>query len=401
MTHQDGSKKEELASLRSLLDSQTVASAALQNSEAMMTMERLRTVMGASVTPRLGEIGSIVAGFQNSEVTRTMERLKAAMGTSAFRTLGEFNPAIAALQNSELTRTTALLKAAIGTPVIPKLGEVGSIVDGLKNSEVTKMMERIRTVMGPSVIPRLGEISPAIAALQSPDVAKTMERLKGAMGMSVMPRLGEIGSVVAALQNSEVTKMMERMKSQGMMMPPGVSAEAVASIAVALVNGTTELVGESDAAVLGKASEIGAEIEKTIELDKLSASAKRVLFYIFDKLFVPFLIGYFLLVCQEHRAAAKEKMKGLSCPQEVRSAIRSGAGTFDKGILSGCRVVIGDRLSLRVSPNIKSDVIAELPVGAWLEVLDKSQRAWLRVEVEVDGELLQGWVFRRYTATFK
>jgi len=36
-----------------------------------------------------------------------------------------------------------------------------------------------------------------------------------------------------------------------------------------------------------------------------------------------------------------------------------------------------------------------------VELIDRSNRSWLFVEVEVDGELIQGWVSRKYTVYFK
>jgi len=50
---------------------------------------------------------------------------------------------------------------------------------------------------------------------------------------------------------------------------------------------------------------------------------------------------------------------------------------------------------------MKSEIITSLPIGSLVEVLDSSNRSWLLVEVEVNGELEQGWVFRRYTTYFK
>lgn len=50
---------------------------------------------------------------------------------------------------------------------------------------------------------------------------------------------------------------------------------------------------------------------------------------------------------------------------------------------------------------MKSEVITTLPIGALVEVIDKSHRSWLLVEAEIDGELEQGWVSRRYTSYFK
>ena len=50
---------------------------------------------------------------------------------------------------------------------------------------------------------------------------------------------------------------------------------------------------------------------------------------------------------------------------------------------------------------MKSEIITALPIGSLVEVIDKSHRSWLLVEVEIDGVLEQGWVSRRYTAYFK
>ena len=50
---------------------------------------------------------------------------------------------------------------------------------------------------------------------------------------------------------------------------------------------------------------------------------------------------------------------------------------------------------------MKSEIITILPVGTLVEIIDKSDRSWLLVEVEIDGVLEQGWISRRYTAYFK
>ncbi len=52
---------------------------------------------------------------------------------------------------------------------------------------------------------------------------------------------------------------------------------------------------------------------------------------------------------------------------------------------------------IHVAPNAKSGVLFELPIGAWIRVLEK-KRSWLLVEVETgESSLLRGWISLRAT----
>lgn len=50
---------------------------------------------------------------------------------------------------------------------------------------------------------------------------------------------------------------------------------------------------------------------------------------------------------------------------------------------------------------MKSKIITELPIGTLVEIIDKTNRSWLFVEVELDGEYKQGWISQRLTIYFK
>jgi hypothetical protein len=50
---------------------------------------------------------------------------------------------------------------------------------------------------------------------------------------------------------------------------------------------------------------------------------------------------------------------------------------------------------------MKSNVITGLPIGTLVDVIDKANRSWLLVEVEVNGSIEQGWISRRHTVFFK
>ena len=58
-------------------------------------------------------------------------------------------------------------------------------------------------------------------------------------------------------------------------------------------------------------------------------------------------------------------------------------------------------LNFRDEPSMNSNVIDSLPIGTTVRVINKSDRSWLLVEVEINGELEQGWVLRCYTTYFK
>ena len=70
---------------------------------------------------------------------------------------------------------------------------------------------------------------------------------------------------------------------------------------------------------------------------------------------------------------------------------------FDKNLLKNYRVIIGSQINLRNEPSIKSNIITTLPIGTLVEIVEKYNRSWLLIEVEINGEVEQGWILRRYT----
>jgi len=98
---------------------------------------------------------------------------------------------------------------------------------------------------------------------------------------------------------------------------------------------------------------------------------------------------------------ARNELKSVSTLTEIRSFTRTANMKFDRTALTGFRVTTANSLKLRKSPNMSAETIDYLPLGTLAEVIDRSNRSWLFVEVELDGELTQGWVSRKYTAYFK
>lgn len=88
-------------------------------------------------------------------------------------------------------------------------------------------------------------------------------------------------------------------------------------------------------------------------------------------------------------------------PAEIKSYTRKPIPGINKNLLKGYRVVTGADVHLRKDPSMKSDIITTLTRGQLLAVLDKSNRSWIFVKVEIEREEFVGWVSRRYTAYFK
>lgn len=65
-------------------------------------------------------------------------------------------------------------------------------------------------------------------------------------------------------------------------------------------------------------------------------------------------------------------------------------------LLSGHRVLIRDKVNLRTQPSEKSEIKALPKIGAVLEVLEDGE-VWIRVSIDVSGEIVEGWIARRYT----
>ena len=75
---------------------------------------------------------------------------------------------------------------------------------------------------------------------------------------------------------------------------------------------------------------------------------------------------------------------------------------IDRNFFRNARITTQQE-SLYTSPHIKHDVIETLEQHKFLEVLHEPNlhKSWLKVRVEIDGEILEGYVLRRYTSTIK
>lgn len=144
-------------------------------------------------------------------------------------------------------------------------------------------------------------------------------------------------------------------------------------------------------------SELSNEIKLGTDFALYSKKTQKLLVYLYHFYLLPVLLG----LVTYHVLQAQEESKVLETKQEVRAFVRSPPSTFDRQALKGHRFTIVNLLNFRDKPSMNSNVVDSLPIGTTVRVVNKSDRSWLLVEVEINGELEVGWVLRRYTTYFK
>ena len=156
---------------------------------------------------------------------------------------------------------------------------------------------------------------------------------------------------------------------------------------LAIIIFTSTLVGNKD-------------ITATLNLSLFSDQFITITLYFYQRIFEPFIVSYSAAHIYSLNQAKKE-LKEVKSKSDARAFTRKNHSSFNRSLLKGFRVAIVDSLELKESPNVGANIIETLGIGTLLQVLDKTDRSWLLVEVEIDGELEQGWVLRRYTTYFK
>lgn len=148
-------------------------------------------------------------------------------------------------------------------------------------------------------------------------------------------------------------------------------------------------------------SELSDEIRSGKDFSLYSDEDKKYLSYIYHSYLLPFMFLIVGILIAPHVQQAQAELEGLTTQKEVNAFTRSPPVTFDRRALKGHRFTTISLLNLRDKPSMNSNVIESLPIGTIARVISKSDRSWLLVEVEINGELEQGWILRRYTTYFK
>ena len=146
---------------------------------------------------------------------------------------------------------------------------------------------------------------------------------------------------------------------------------------------------------------LSEELEAATDYNLLTDKAKKRLLYLYHTYIVPILVGFLFLYIQNNQELAQLEFDKAKTPSEVRTIARSPNKNFSHKALSGFRVTTAEGLNIRDEPSMKSDVVGFLPLGTVVDVIDKSNRSWLLVEVEIEEEMIVGWIGRAHTKYFK
>ena len=146
--------------------------------------------------------------------------------------------------------------------------------------------------------------------------------------------------------------------------------------------------------------EIQRELEGSNDYNLLSDRTKTWIRSFLLQFFLPLVINLLSSFIVIHTQIQQTVLNEYKTSREVKSYMRKGIYGVDEELLRGYRVVTGSAVRLRRTPSMKSEIIALLPLGTLIEVLNESNRSWLLAEVDVEGKKVVGWISRRYTKKF-
>jgi len=282
--------------------------------------------------------------------------------------------------------SSAMLEAMKGPSIS------SAMLEAMKGPSISSAM--LEAMKGPSIS------SAMLEAMKGPSISSAMlEAMKGPSISSAMLESMRVTSVyMEALKEIENSVAMQAIK--GLTNTPFNEAILACSFAnlgnKSVPSGNSQFVADEEIT-----SELLAALRDASDFNLLSERAKAVLFHLYQSYLVPFVIGCLTTVYMTHLTAVQKEMKNAGTPTEVKVLARKGSQGINKDILKGYRVVTAPTLQFRAHPSMQSEIFMALPLGQLLEVLNDSKRAWLHVKVDIEGEILDGWVLRRYTTYFK
>jgi hypothetical protein len=234
---------------------------------------------------------------------------------------------------------------------------------------------------------------------QGSTVAQIAREFQGST-VAQMAREFQDSSVTRGLRGLEFSSLLDALpRITGLPFDPALVNQAVA---ISQYTGYRqqaehEIASEELTAVEEELNRLG---QGSLDFSSLSESGRRTLVWLFYWVVLPFLVNIAASMALERFSEKAAISESVTTPNEAKRLARCSS-ELEKEIFTGCRVVIGDALRLRREPSMKAEVMTNLPLGKLIVVLDSSERAWLLVEVDMEGDRIEGWVSRRYTTKFK
>lgn len=81
--------------------------------------------------------------------------------------------------------------------------------------------------------------------------------------------------------------------------------------------------------------------------------------------------------------------------KEIRATIKSFSPE-QRLFLTGYSVITGDNVIIRSKPDRNSAELGRLFKGSWVENLGGDRSAWIHVRADIEGEDIEGWIYRSY-----
>lgn len=183
--------------------------------------------------------------------------------------------------------------------------------------------------------------------------------------------------------------------------------ESIANLCNTPLNRLTDLIDDTDDEDLYTESiqeldkEINVKLTEINDFEKLSLIDQNKIIFYLKNIFLPLIISLLASYIYDQIKHLAHTSKSMTTSSQVKRFARNESSQYNKEILKNLRMVTGNNVNLRTKASIKSEIILQLNTGTLIEVLDKSNRAWLLVEISDGDDVIQGWIARRYTAYFK
>ncbi|MDO0947110.1 SH3 domain-containing protein [Chromohalobacter israelensis] len=239
----------------------------------------------------------------------------------------------------------------------------------------------------------------AVRDLHESPLMRSVRELQSYSAMGVLRELKD-SPITRALRGLESSSLMASlMRLSGTPFESELIHQAVTIAHYAGHQGQSSHEGLPEELVAADA-ELNRLSDDNFDFSSLSESGRRALLWLFYWIILPFLVNIAAVAAWERFNERAAVGAGVTTPHEAKRLAQCGNG-LEREIFAGCRVVTGGGLRFRAAPGMKAQVITNLPLGKLLVILDSSERAWLLVEVGIEGELIEGWVARRYTTQFR
>lgn len=209
-----------------------------------------------------------------------------------------------------------------------------------------------------------------------------------------------------AEQNESFSKLISNLKEATKLYHLD-AFESIANLHNSPLNRFSELANDSYLERLYSTSlkdldeEIISEIGHSSDFEKLPSNVQSKIIQYVNFILLTIILNLLSNYIYDQRGIILQSLKDMTEPSQVKSFVRNGSSKYPREVLKGLRVVSGKNVNLRTEPSMKSEIILQLDTGTLIEVLDKSNRSWLLVEVSNSEEVIQGWIARRYTVHFK